>query len=146
MVITGGSQPDYDTNIKTKILCDQTVYRLESADNRAGYLRNETVPFMNYLISLHDKYKPIMWAPIVQHNKIFNEEKYFIWEIDNDFYKKIMDQHYGRYGNFYMALVFETILKHTVNINHDGFYLKDFNLVDKIFESIKQSKHNIDSD
>ena len=163
MVITGGSQPDYDTNIKTKILCDQTVYRLESADNRAGYLRNETVPFMNYLISLHDKYKPIMWAPIVQHNTILNEEKYFIWEIDNDFYKniipehniltieketdgKIMDQHYGRYGNFYMALVFETILKHTVNINHDGFYLKDFNLVDKIFESIKQSKHNIDSD
>ena len=159
MVITGGSQPDYDTNIKTKILCDQTVYRLESADNRAGYLRNETVPFMNYLISLHDKYKPIMWAPIVQHNKIFNEEKYFIWEIDNDFYKdiipehniltienetngKILDHHYGRYGNFYMAVVFNTILNYTKNINNDEFYIKDNNLINLIYKKIKETKHN----
>jgi hypothetical protein len=160
MIITGGSQPDYDTNIKTKILCDQTVYRMESADNPHGYLRNETVPFMNYLIGLHDKYKPIMWTPIAQHSKIFNKEKYFIWEVDDIFYKntiaehdiltidketngKVMDYHYGRYGNFYMALVFETILKHTENINHDGFYLKDIKLINKIIENIKQSKHNI---
>ncbi len=161
MIITGGSQPDYDTNIKTKILCDQTVYRMESVDNPAGYLRRETVPFMNYLIELHDKYKPIMWAPIAQHNKIFNKEKYFIWEIDSDFYKNIipehniltieketdgniMDQHYGRYGNFYAALIFNTILKYTENVNHEGFYLKDNNLIQKIFESIKQNKHNLD--
>ena len=161
MVITGGSQPDYNTNIKTKILCDQTVYRMESVDNPAGYLRRETVPFMNYLIELHDKYKPIMWAPIAHHNKIFNEEKYFIWEIDDDFYKniipehniltieketngKVMDQHYGRYGNFYMAVVFDTILKYTEYINHNGFYLNDPNLVNTIFENIKNSKHNID--
>jgi hypothetical protein len=160
MVITGGSQPDYDTNIKTKILCDQTVYRMESVDNPHGYLRRETVPFMNYLISLHDKYKPIMWAPIAQHCKIFNKEKYFIWELDNPFYKntipehnpitienetngKVLDQHYGRHGNFYMAVIFETILKYTENINHDGFYLKDPNLVGKIIENIKQSKHNL---
>lgn len=159
MVITGGSQPDYDTNIKTKILCEQTVYRMESVDNPHGYLRTETVPFMNYLISLHDKYNPIIWAPIAEHNKIFKKEKGFIWEIDNDFYKdiipehniltienetngKVLDHHYGRYGNFYMALVFNTILKNTENINHDGFYLKDYDLIETIFESIKQSKHN----
>jgi hypothetical protein len=160
MVITGGSQPDYNTNIKTKILCDQTVYRMESVDNPHGYLRRETVPFMNYLMGLHEKYKPIIWAPIAQHCKIFNKEKYFIWEIDNVFYKnmvteyntlsieeetngKILDHHYGRYGNFYMATVFNTILKYTENINHEGFYLKDSNLIETIFESIIQNKHDL---
>lgn len=158
MIITGGSQPDYNTNIKTKILCDQTVYRMESVDNPAGYLRRETVPFMNYLIELHDKYKPIMWAPIAHHNKIFNEEKYFIWEIHDDFYKniipehniltieketngKVMDQHYGRYGNFYMAVVFDTILKYTENINHNGFYLNDPNLINTIFKNIQNRNY-----
>ena len=158
MIITGGSQPDYNTNIKTKILCDQTVYRMESVDNPAGYLRRETVPFMNYLIELHDKYKPIMWAPIAQHNKIFKEEKYFIWEIHDDFYKniipehniltieketngKVMDQHYGRYGNFYMAVVFDTILKYTENINHNGFYLNDPNLINTIFKNIQNRNY-----
>ena len=160
MVITGGSQPDYYTNIKTKILCDQSVYRMESVDNPHGYLRRETVPFMNYLIGLHDKYKPIMWAPIANHNKIFEKEKYFIWEIDDDFYKdtipehnilsienetkgKVIDHHYGRYGNFYVAIIFDTILKYTENIDHDGFYLKDDYLMSKIIENIKQSKHNL---
>jgi hypothetical protein len=160
MVITGGSQPDYDTNIKTKILCDQTVYRMESADNRAGYLRNETVPFMNYLIGLHNNYKPIMWAPIAQHYKIFNKEKYFIWEVDNSFYKdiipehhhlltieqetegKVQDHHYGKYGNYYIALVFDTILKYTENINYDGFYTKDNYLMDKIIDRLKNNKPN----
>ena len=161
MVITGGSQPDYETNIKTKILCDQSVYRMESVDDPHGFLRRSTVPFMNYLIGLHDKYKPIVWAPIARHNVIFEKEKYFIWEVDNDFYKniipehsiltiqnetngKILDEHYGRYGNFYMALVFDTILKHTENIKHNGLYVKDFHLMDKIKETIKNSKHNLD--
>ena len=161
MIITGGSQPDYDTNLKTKILCDQSVYRMESLNDEHGYLRRSTVPFMNYLIGMHNKYKPIVWAPIAQHNVIFEREKYFIWEIDNDFYKniipdhniltiesetngRVMDKHYGRYGNFYMALVFDTILKHTQNINHNGLYVKDYHLMDKIKETIKNSKHNLD--
>jgi hypothetical protein len=161
MVITGGSQPDYDTNLKTKILCDQSVYRMESLNDEHGYLRRSTVPFMNYLIGMHNKYKPIVWTPIAQHNVIFEREKYFIWEIDNDFYKnitpdyniltienetngKVLDKHYGRYGNFYMALVFDTILKHTQNTNHSGLYIKDYHLMDKIKETIKNSKHNLD--
>ena len=161
IIITGGSQPDYETNIKTKILCDQSVYRMESVDNPHGYLRRSTVPFMNYFIGLHDKYKPIVWAPIAQHNVIFEKEKYFVWEVENKYYKdiipehniltikdetngKILDEHYSRHGNFYMALVFDTILKHTENINHNGLYMKDFHLMDKIKETIKNSNHNLD--
>jgi hypothetical protein len=161
MVITGGAQPDYDTNIKTKILYDQTLYRMESADNPHGYLRRNTVPFMNYLIGLHDKYKPIVWAPIAKHSEIFNKEKYFIWEVDDVFYKdiipeyeilsienetngKVLDHHYGKYGNFYTALVFKTILEHTEDKNHDGFYLKDNHLVGKIINNIRESKPNFD--
>ena len=161
MIITGGSQPDYNTNIKTKILCDQSVYRMESVDNPHGYLRRSTVPFMNYLIGLHDKYKPIVWAPVAKHNIIFEKEKYFIWEIDNDFYKdiipehniltieketngKIEDQHYSRYGNFYMALVFDTILKYTENIDHNGFYVTNNYLIDLILKKIKETKHNLE--
>ena len=160
MVITGGAQPDYDTNIKTKILYDQTLYRMESVDNPHGYLRNDTIPFMNYLIGLHDKYKPIVWAPIAQHSKIFNKEKYFIWEVDDVYYQdiipehkiltienetngKILDHHYGKYGNYYTALIFETILKGTEDKTHNGFYLKDDHLVGSIVETIRQSKHNI---
>ena len=159
MVITGGAQPDYDTNIKTKILYDQTLYRMESVDNPHGYLRRNTVPFMNYLIQLHNNYKPIVWAPIAQHNVIFEKEKYFIWEIDNDFYKdiipeynlltieqetngKIEDHHYGRYGNYYMAVVFDTILRYTENINHDGYYIKDDHLTGLIVSDLQKNKCN----
>lgn len=161
MVITGGAQPDYDTNIKTKILYDQTLYRMESVDNPHGHLRRYTVPFMNYLINLHDKYRPIVWTPIAQHSKIFNKEKYFIWEVDDVFYKdiipeyeiltieketngKILDHHYGKYGNFYTAIIFQTILEHTKDKNHNGDYLNDEHLIDKLIQKIKESKPNFD--
>ena len=66
-----------------------------------------------------------------------------ILSIEEETNKKVLDHHYGRYGNFYMATVFNTILKYTENINHDGFYLKDHDLIETIFESIIQSKHNL---
>jgi hypothetical protein len=41
-----------------------------------------------------------------------------------------------------MALVFDTILKHTENTNHSGLYIKDYHLINKIKETIKNGKHD----
>ena len=51
--------------------------------------------------------------------------------------------HYGRYGNFYTALLFDTILEHTKDVEHDGHYTKDLNLISKIKERMSTSQHNI---
>ena len=158
MVITGGKQPDYDTNIKTKILCDQGVYRMESAEFEHGHLRRSTVPFMNYLIKLHEKYKPIVWTPIT-HTNIFKNEQFFFWHLEHEICKKeipdfhlitisgetrgdIFDGHYGRYGNYYIAVAFNTILEYTHNNEHDGYYIKDDHLTELIFSQFRKASHN----
>ena len=78
--------------------------------------------------------------------KLIENIKGFIWDIDEPVFKtiipeydkleirgetngKIEDRHYGRYGNFYTALLFDTILEHTNDIEHDGYYIKDLDLI-----------------
>ena len=63
--------------------------------------------------------------------------KYFIFNkllIETESNGVCKDRHYGRYGNFYTALLFDTILEHTNDIEHDGYYIKDLDLISKIKE------------
>jgi hypothetical protein len=86
--------------------------------------------------------KGFMWCV---KNPIFKSiiPEYEKLEIFNETNQKINDRHYGRYGNFYTALIFNTILEHTKDIEYDGNYTKDLELISKIKEKIRTTPHNI---
>lgn len=155
--INGGIPDDYETNPKTKVLFDQYLHRMESS-KPGGYLFNHMAPFAEYLLNLHARYKPIMWIPTDFPNDGFKEHRYYINEPSNDVFKGIipefdkmtiegevgiMDRHYGRWGNFYCALIFNTVLEYTKDIDHDGYYTKDRELWNTIVQAIKNAKPDI---
>ena len=108
---------------------------------------------------MYEKQKPIIWSPFENFAKLIQNQKGFIWDIDEPVFKtiipeydkleirgetngKIEDRHYGRYGNYYMAVVFDTILRYTENINHDGYYIKDDHLTGLIVSDLQKNKCN----
>jgi hypothetical protein len=159
MSINGGKPDDYDTNPKTKLLFDQYLHRMESS-KQGGYLFNHMAPFAGYLLNLHEKYKPIMWIPNDFPNEAFKEQRFYTNEPSNEIFKEIIpefdkltikgetdidDRHFGRWGNFYCAVIFNTILEYTKDGDHDGYYTKDRELSDRIEQAIRESKPNIRS-
>ena len=153
--INGGLPDDYETNPKTKVLFDQYLLRMENSKGE-GYLLGVEAPFMSYLLDLHAMYKPIMWIPTDFPNKFFKDQRFYTYEPSNPCFEGIIpefdkltirgetgmnDGHYGRWGNFYAALIFNTILEYTDGMTHDGYYTKDGIL----FERITQAIENADS-
>ena len=152
---TGGIPPNTKLTTTDELLIEQGLNRHESVINR-----NKTIDFILYFLRIYEKQKPIIWAPFSDVSKLIENIKGFIWDIDEPVFKtiipeydkleirgetngKIEDRHYGRYGNFYTALLFDTILEHTKDIEHDGYYIKDLDLISKIKERIITSHHNI---
>ena len=155
--INGGKPDDYETNPKTKILFDQYLHRMESS-KPGGYLFNHMAPFAEYLLNLHERYKPIMWVPSDFPNDAFKEQRFYTNCPSNEVFKEIIpefdklkisgetdidDSHYGRWGNFYCAVIFNTILEYTKDADHDGYYTKDRELSNKIEQAILESKPDI---
>jgi len=153
---TGGVNPDVKLTTEDEFMIEQGFNRDENI-----ILIKKTIDFISYFVKMYEKQKPIIWSPFENFAKLIQNQKGFIWDIKEpifntiipDFDKleiitetngKIIDRHYSRYGNFYTALVFNTILEHTKDIEHDGYYIKDSHLIDKIKENIKNSKHNLD--
>jgi hypothetical protein len=152
---TGGMSPNLKLTTIDELLIEQGINRHESS-----ILINETIDFISYFVKTYEKQKPIIWSPFSTVADIIKNQKGFIWDIKEPIFKtiipegnkleiidetnrKINDKHYGRYGNFYTALVFNTILEHTKDIEHDGYYIKDLDLISKIKEKIKTTPHNI---
>jgi len=126
----------------------QTINRETSFDS--GYLNQNLLPFMEYIVKIHDKYKPIIWTPFSDlDNVLLNKEYYFSFQSQNgydNFFAKlplnwsikeetnglINDGHYGRYGNYYLAILFDTIIK-----NNIGPVYKDDFIFKKALERIK---------
>ena len=152
---TGGIAPGTKLTTTDELLIEQGFNRLESVIHR-----NKTIDFISYFIKIYEKQKPIIWSPFLDISKLIETQKGFIWEVNNPIFKdiipeydkiyingetdgKVNDMHYGRYGNFYTALLFDTILEHTKDVEHDGHYTKDLNLISKIKERMSTSQHNI---
>jgi hypothetical protein len=153
---TGGMAPGVKLTTTDELLLEQSFNRQENV-----IFKNKTLDFISYFIKTYEKQKPIIWSPFCNVSKLIENQKGFIWDIKEPVFNtiipeydkmeifdetngKIKDRHYGRYGNFYTALVFNTILEHTKDIEHDGYYIKDSYLISKIKENIKNSKHNLD--
>lgn len=135
-------------------------FLLEQGHNRQfnKTLSSETIDFISFFVDTYKEKKPIIWSPFIRDE--IKNLKGFFWHVKDDYFKdiipewskleifnevngKINDSHYGRYGNFYTALIFNTILEHTKDNEHDGYYIKDSILISKIIENIKTAQHNI---
>lgn len=101
-----------------------------------GYLNKTLLPFMEYLIELHKKYNPIVWTPFSDLSKIIGNQKWFFsftddyshsnllsktnhWGINGETFGVINDGHYGQYGNYYIALLFDEIIKNNYTSNYN---------------------------
>lgn len=117
-----------------------------------GYIKTHVVEFFSYLFFLHKKYKPIIWSGFNNISDIFHNEKYFIWDPTHPIYAEIIpewgklriieetnelinDYHYGRYGNYYLALIIKTIIE---NQSLD-YSITDYYIMTKIKEAIKNN-------
>lgn len=152
---TGGMDPGTKLTKTDELLIEQGFHR-----EKSEVLRNRTIDFISYFTRIYKKQKPIIWTPFENISELIKNQKGFIWDIKELIFKnfiperdkleiftesnkKINDRHYGRYGNFYTALVFNTILEHTKDIEHDGYYINDLNLISKIQEKLQSTQHNI---
>jgi hypothetical protein len=107
-------------------------------NNKQGYyLNNNLLPFMEYIIQLHSKYNPIVWTPFSDLDKIIDNtfcHFSFIRKMDcdglllhliNEFTIRsetnniINDGHFGQYGNYYIALLFDEIIKNNLGPNYN---------------------------
>jgi len=102
-----------------------------------GYLNKNLLPFMEYIVELHSKYKPIIWTPFADlDKKILNQKYYFSfqshfgqehflsklpknWTMREETDGLINDGHWGRYGNYYLAILFHTIIENNVECNYN---------------------------
>lgn len=155
-IIQGAYNNYQDKSDAMNALIEQDMLRrssFENSDNR-GYLKKNTIPFMSKLVSLHEKYKPIQWSPFGNVSNILSKEPWYFYEAHNEIFKnhiseydyftiwgetdgKCDDLHYSRYGNYYTALIFKTILEYNKSTE---YYISDDNLLDKIFDIVKNEK------
>lgn len=149
--LAGGIPPNTKLNKVDEILIEQGLIREEHLE-----LKKETLDFISFFNENYKEKQPIIWAPFPNIKDLIKEEKGFFLAPDDNMFKeiipefdkltisnetkgKINDNHYGRYGNYYAALIFDTILKNT----YTEYPILDLGLFLKIKERIKTEKHNI---
>lgn len=142
----------------SEALIDQSLLRASSLHNEdgKGYLRKETIPFMSRLVDLHKAYHPIQWSPFPNISDFISKEMWYFYEPNNSIFKdyiqeydalkiygetggKCVDEHYSRYGNYYLALILKTIIEHNFTTPN---YTLDDNLLDKVFDVVKNNRPN----
>ena len=124
------------------LLHQQNINRTNSSLKEDGYIYQNIWPFLNYLINLHSKYKPIILTPFKDTNRNIKHNKYF-FNYDNVSYKineifkntiyeetnnMIENYHYGRISNYFLAHEIDTIIK----MNLDGDYNDNLMLIKKL--------------
>jgi hypothetical protein len=115
---------DFIDKTEKSFLQNQIVARDESFKKKEGYLNTELIPFMNWIVEKHSEYNPIVWSVfsnttnhldksrLVCHNSpIFIKHLKNEWTVFKESNKMFNDGHYGRYGNYYMAVLFDEMIK-----------------------------------
>jgi len=124
-----------------------------------NYLSQNLTPFLKYLINKHSYYRPIVWTTFWDVINHFVGYKYFFethkimnlrkdldvkrcfergvdWksklEMDKESSYFVQDGHFGRYGNYELAIMFRCILES----NTDGYYLEDQSLNSELEKTI----------
>ena len=137
--------PNADPSEWPNLIRQQTINRENSFLD--GYLSRNLLPFMEYLVEIHNKYKPIVWTAFSDLDKTIINQKWgfsFINEqcwwnflaalpnnlsIINETNGLFKDYHFGRYGNYYIATLFDEIIKNNLGPNYmDDTYIFDIAL------------------
>jgi hypothetical protein len=126
-------------------------------ENNYAYLNKNLLPFMEYIVELHSKYKPIIWTPFLDVEKSIQKQKwnfpfkhYLVhteftsklsklpnFEIREETLNEYKDGHYGQYGNYYIAVLFDEIIKSNIG----PYYNNDSKVIfDKALDRIKSEK------
>lgn len=135
---------------------EQMVLRGMSVENKDdfGYLKKQTIPFMSKLTDLHHKYQPIQWSPFDDVSNMFINDDWYFYEVTNPIFKDYIkeydslriseesdgvcdDRHLSRYGNYYTALVFKTVMEYKSTTPN---YISDNNLLDMVFDVVKNNR------
>jgi hypothetical protein len=112
------------------ILNYQSVCVDESFKNHGGHLNANLVPFMDWIVEKHSEYNPIIWSVFIQTSKYINKSRFFNvnspyflsflkdkWNILKETNFLFNDGHFGRYGNYYTAVLFDEIIKSGITTN-----------------------------
>jgi hypothetical protein len=132
------------------LFMQQNINREESFFD--GYLNRNLLPFMEYLIEIHNKYKPIVWTPFADLDKTMVNQKWFFSFINEKYWWNFLgklphnlsiidetnglfkDYHFGRYGNYYIATLFDEIIKN----NLGPTYADDTKIFDIVLRRIER--------
>lgn len=124
-------------NIPNELFKQQAVNREISFFND-GYLNQNLLPFMEYIVELHSKYKPIVWTPFNDVEKSIQKQKWNFsirhqsmndnfssklpknWNFKEETLDIIDDMHFGQYGNYYMAVLFDQIIKSNIGAYYNN--------------------------
>lgn len=124
------------TNSIAKLMQQQAINREESFSAEYGYLNRKLLPFMEYLIEMHSKYKPIVWSPFADLDEIIADQKWVFSFIGKEHYSDFLsklpnnmsiidetdflfeDHHFGRAGNYYIATLLDEIIKSDIGPNY----------------------------
>jgi len=112
------------------ILHNQSVCIDESFKNKNAMLSYNLIPFMNWIVEKHSEYNPIVWS-IFSNTTNYLDKSRHIWHNSFDFVKNVNDKwkikdetgeifndtHYGRYGNYYIAVLFDETIKSGITTN-----------------------------
>ena len=110
-----------DNTRDVEIHQEQVIYRDISFED--GYLKENFLPYVDYLMGLHKNYKPILWTPFFDlKDKLKNANFHWISglqdlpnfninTIEKESNGLLNDGHFGRYGNYMMANIFDEIIK-----------------------------------
>lgn len=155
--ILQGAYNDYILRPDVKLAMEeQMVLRMMSIEYQdgVGYLKKETIPFMSRLVDLHSKYQPIQWSPFNNISKLLSKDAWFFYEVTNPIFKdyineydslrieqetdgECLDNHLSRYGNYYTALVFKTIIEYKLTTSN---YINNNDLLDNVFDVVKKNR------
>lgn len=121
------------------------VNRDLSVNDENGFLRKNILPFIDYLITKHKNYKPLVFN---RSETDFRTSKYFvhldyksplyqirdklIQTIHDETNKINIDHHYGRYGNYFIAKLIDYLIKSEV----DGDYITNKPLIDEFINLV----------
>lgn len=141
---TGG----FEEPLKT-ILHKHSVCIDESFKTKLGYLNNNLVPFMDWIVEKHSEYNPIVWSVFNNTMKHLNKSRFFDvnspyflsffnenWTMYSESNRMFNDGHYGRYGNYYIAVLFDEIIKSGITTNLDVNSNKKY-IIKNVTERIK---------
>lgn len=144
-----GTRSSILPNHTSKFFNEQSILRDYSWENKNGYLNQTLKPFINNILNFIEKYRPILWSPFDEICDVIDSNKWYfnrnltigvntLFSIKSETNELIDDNHYGRYGNHNLAVIFDELLKY----EGDGHYVNDSELIEKINKRLKKDKIN----